>query len=91
MPFFDSDTKRWICRIMAISFRIAKEQAPGTISRSWIAKYINRSERFVQRHWNEDPFDCETAEYRPETTRESLSQESKDIITESLGKEKKFE
>ena len=81
--------KRWICRIMAISFRIAKEQAPGTISRSWIARYINRSENFVKRNWNGDPFNCETANCCPDTTRESLSQESKDIIVNSLGREKK--
>ena len=89
MPFFDDDKKRWIARIMAITLRIAKEQVPGTISRSWIAKYLNRSESFVKRNWNGDPFDCESDSFRPETTRESLSQESKDIITETLGREKK--
>ena len=74
---------------MAITFRIAKDQAPGIITRSWIAKYLNRTEKFVQLNWNRPPFDCEMADCRPHQTRESLSQESKDIITESFGREKK--
>ena len=74
---------------MTIIFPIAKEQIPGTISRGWIAKYLNRSESFVKRNWNGDLFNCESETFRPTTTRESLSQESKDIITETLGREKK--
>ena len=85
----DDEKKRWICRIMAISFRIAKEQLPGTISRSWVAKYINRSEDFVKRNWCRDPFECGMGDCRPHETRDSLSQESKDIILQSLGREKK--
>ena len=89
MAFKDSETKRWISRVMAIAFRIAKEQAHGTITRRWVAHFLNRSEKFVKDNWNRQPFDCEMADCKPKKTRESLSQESKDIITESLGREKK--
>ena len=70
---------------MAITFRIAKEQPPGTVSRSWVAKYLNRSEDFVKRNWNRDPFGCEMDRTHKEAA-ESLSQESKEIIKESLGR-----
>lgn len=73
---------------MAITFRIAKDQPAGTISRSWVARYLKRSEDFVKRNWKRDPFDCEM-DSRPAQVTESLSQESKEIITESLAREKK--
>ena len=80
-----------ISRIMAIAFYIAKEKAPGTITKPWVAKYLNRPESFVKRNWTGDPFNCDMspADCRPHETRESLSQESKDVITESLGRKKK--
>lgn len=73
---------------MAITFRVAKTLPPGTISRSWVAKYLNRSEDFVKRNWNKDPFECEM-DSAPKTGTIVLSQESQDIITSTLGKEKK--
>lgn len=84
----DSEKLRWICRIMAITFRIAKDQPAGTISRSWVVRYLKRSEDFVKRNWKRDQFDCEM-DSRPAQVTESLSQESKEIITESLAREKK--
>ena len=72
----DSEKLRWICCI-------TKDQLAGTISRSWVARYLKRSEDFVKRNWNRDPFDCEM-DSRPAQVAESLSQESKEIITESL-------
>ena len=87
--FGDNDRLRFIQRIMCITFRIAKDQLPGTLSRSWIAKYLNRSESFVTRNWNKDPYDCDTNDCTPNQTRENLSQESKDIIIENIGREKK--
>ena len=87
--FADSERLRFIHRIMAISFRIAKDQVPGSISRSWVAKFIKRSEGFVKRNWNRDPYECEMDDCCPDTTRESLSQESKDVILENIGREKK--
>ena len=73
---------------MSITFRIAKDQPAGTISRSWVARYLKRSEDFVKRNWNRDPFDCEM-DSRPAQVAECLSQESKEIITKSLVREKK--
>ena len=40
----DSEKKGWIARIMAITFCVAKDQPPGTISRSYVDRYLNRSE-----------------------------------------------
>ena len=45
-----------MCRIMAITFRIAKDLPTGTISRPWIAKTLNRSEEFLKKMWNKDNF-----------------------------------
>ena len=84
----DSEILRWICSSMAITFRITQDQPAGTISQSWVARYLKRSEDFVKRNWNCDPFDCEM-DSRPAQVAESLSQESKEIITESLAREKK--
>ena len=86
--FNDSEEQRWICRIMAITFRIAKTLPAGTISRSWIAKYLNRSEDFAKKNWHKDPFDCAMNSMPKEETI-SLSQESQQIIISTLGKEKK--
>ena len=84
----DSENLRWVCRIMAITFNVAKSLPPGTISRSWVAKYLNRSEDFVKKNWNKDPFCCEMNS-APKEDGISLSQESQQIIVSSLAKEKK--
>ena len=68
---------------MAIIFRVAKDHPPGTISRSWVVMYLNRSEDIVKRNWNRDPFDC-GMDSRPEELGQCLSQESKEIIVASL-------
>ena len=73
---------------MAITFRVAKSLPPNTISRSWVANYLNRSEDFVKRNWRKDPFECEM-DSAPKTSTIILSQESQDIITSFLAKEKK--
>ena len=86
--FNDSEELRWICRIMAITFRIAKSLPAGTISRSWVAKHLNRSEEFVKKNWNKDPFDC-AMNSAPKEDGISLSQESQQIIVSTLAKEKK--
>lgn len=85
--YADSEKKRWVSRIMAITFRIAKDLPPGTISRSWVAKTLNRSEDFVKKNWNKDPFNCEMNS-KQESHHESLSQESKEIIQSWLKKKK---
>ena len=84
----DSENLRWVCRIMAITFNVAKSLPPGTISRSCVAKYLNRSEDFVKKNWNKDPFCCEMNS-APKEDGISLSQESQQIIVSSLAKEKK--
>ena len=84
----DTEKSRWVCRIMAITFRIAKSLPPETISRAWVAKYLKRSEKFVSRNWHKDPFSCEM-ENEPKTGTIILSQESQDIITSTLAREKK--
>lgn len=86
---YDSEKNRWICRIMAITFRTARDLPSGTISRSWVAKYIKRSEDFVKRNWHGNPFDCERDSSNQIKGSVSLSQESRDIITATLGKERK--
>jgi len=43
----DSKALRDIDHAVAWTFNIAKDLKPGTISRSWIAKQIKRSESFV--------------------------------------------
>ena len=86
--FNDSEEKRWICRIMAITFRIAKTVPPGKLSRSWVAKYLNRSEQFVKMNWRKDPFECAMDSTQKEDAI-ILSQESQDIIVSTLAKEKK--
>ena len=84
----DTEKSRWVSRIMAITFRIAKSLPPGTISRPWVAKYLNRSEDFVKRNWHKDPFACEM-DSAPKASTIILSQESQEIITSTLAKEKK--
>ncbi len=75
---------------MAITFRIAKDLPPGTISRSWVAKTLNRSENFVKRNWNKDPFNCEM-DSKHVSYHESLSQESKDISQSCFAKQKRIQ
>ena len=66
-----------IDRIVAWAFWIAKSLKPGTISRSWVAKFIKRDESFVKRNWRNSPYEIEE-----EKEQKALSQESKDIIRE---------
>ena len=73
----DAEKSRWVCQIMAITFRIAKSLPPETIS-----------EKSVSRNWHKDAFSCEM-ESEPKTGTIILSQESQDIITSTLAREKK--
>src|SRR5277367_6718299 len=81
----DSEEARWIDRIRAITFREAKEAGASFISRSWVAKKINRSEDFVKRNWKTDPYSCFMQQENPGRPS-SLSQESKDIVTSIAGR-----
>ncbi len=71
---------------IANTFPIAKVQSLDTISWSWVAMYLNRSEDFVKRNWGKDPFDWEM-DRKLRSSNESLSQESQYIITATLEKE----
>ena len=44
----DSENLRFVDRILAIGFRIAKELPPETVNRAWMAKYLKTTEKFVQ-------------------------------------------
>ena len=44
----DSARLRFVDRILATGFRIAKNLPPETISRAWMANYSNRTEKFVE-------------------------------------------
>ena len=72
---------------MAIMLSVAKNQPPKTISRSCVDMYFNRSEDFVKRNWNRDPFDFGMDSW-PEEPAQCLSEESKDIVIASFAKEK---
>ena len=46
----DSKELRTIDHAVVWAFGVAKDLKPGTISRSWVAKFIKRSEIYVQRN-----------------------------------------
>ncbi len=85
--YADSEKKRWVSRIMAMTFRIVKDVPPGTIFRSWVAKTLNKCEDFVKGNWNKDPLNCEV-DSKQQNDTESLSQVSKDIIQSCFAKKK---
>ncbi len=72
---------------MAIMFRNGKDLPPGTIYRSWVSKTPNRSEDFIKRNWNKDPFNCEMNS-KQESHDESLPQESNVVIQSCFAKKK---
>ena len=88
MASMDCEESRHIDRIRAITFREARDAGAKFISRSWVANILKRSEKWVQKNWNKNPYDCkkdtETVG-RPAV----LSQESKNVIEESVGKQRK--
>ena len=53
----DSKSLGFVGSILAIGFRIAKDLPPGTISRTWMAKYLKRTEKFVQLNWNRSSYE----------------------------------
>ena len=83
----DSEKKRFVDRIRAVTFREARDAGASFISRSWVARRLRRSEDFVKRNWKKSLDDCE-AKFkggRPEV----LSQESKNIVIEGSCRRKK--
>ena len=81
----DSQRLMKIDRIVAWTFWRAKDLVPGTISRSWVAKFLKRSEDFVKRNWRVSPYTID----EEEEDQPVLSQESKTVIREMLSRPKK--
>ena len=85
------DTKkvREIDHVVAWSFGNAKDLPEGTVSRCWVAKFIKRSETFVKRHWNINPYDILLNEEKDDDEQRALSQESKEVVRNILSRPKK--
>ena len=76
----DSEKKRFVDSIRAVTLLEACDAGASFISRSWVALRLGRSKDFVKGNWNKSLDVCE-AKFeggRPEV----LSQESKDIVIE---------
>ena len=88
MAFADNEKIRYVDRILSIGLRIASEQKPGTVTRPWIANFLKRSERWISATWKKNPYEVEM---KKEHIGKAgvLSQESKEILKEMIGKEKK--
>ena len=82
----DSKILMEIDRIIAWTFRNALDLPPGTISRSYVANFLKRSEDFVKRNWKINPYESLVEE---EDEQRALSQESKIVIREMLARPKK--
>ena len=85
----DSKEIRNIDHIVAWTFHIAKDIKPGTISRSWVADFLKRSETFVKRNWSTNPYELLLNE-GDESEQRALSQESKEVIRRILTRPKKM-
>lgn len=95
--FDDNESSRFVDRIRAIAFKEARDEFVQMIkkdvdhnflSKKWIAEKIKRSEKFVQRHWNGNPYEQES-DFSQKTRPLKLSQESQDIILHSSCKRKR--
>ena len=82
----DSRKLMEIDRIIAWTFRNARDLPPGTISRSYVANFLKRSEDFVKRNWKINPYESLVEE---KDEQRALSQESKIVIREMLARPKK--
>lgn len=81
---FDSEEARVVDRIQAAAFFQAREAGATFITLKWVANRLKRSERWVSQNWRRNPMDC-FADFSNCGRPESLSQESKEIIKESIG------
>ena len=88
MAQYDSEEARHVDRIRVIAFHAARDAGAEFITRSWVAKRLNRSENFVQRNWNGDPYNCETKQ-PPAIGSRTLSDQSKQILPRQVGKQKR--
>ena len=83
----DSQELREKDHVAAWAFGIASRLEPGTISRAWVAKTLKRSETWVKRNWNVNPYHFPEEE---SDDQRALSQESKEVIRETLARPKKM-
>lgn len=55
----DTESRRYVDRIRAITFKEAKNEGANFITKAWVAERLQRGLTFVQDNWNKDPFNCE--------------------------------
>ena len=85
----DSETRRHIDRVRAITFREARDAGASFVTKSWVAERLSRSERFVQANWNRDPYDCAMDTEIIGIGGRTVSIESQDIIARESCRQKK--
>ena len=84
----ESEEKRHIDRIRAITFKEAKDNGAEFITRDWVANRIERSEAFVKRNWNRDPYDCKMDKQHIGASGDVLNEHEKRIIRTSAGSQR---
>ena len=84
----DSKELHAIDHAVVWEFGVVKDLKPGTISRSWLAKFIKHSEKYVQRNWKKNLYDSLHGD--DEKDQAALSQELKEIIREMLTRPRKI-
>lgn len=84
---YDNEKQRLADRIKCVAFREARDSGAQFINKHWIAEKLGRSESWVKRTWNKSVDECFTdfGEGRPL----KLSQESRNIVSNSSGMQKK--
>ena len=85
----DSKKKREIDRIVVWTFNIARDLPSGTICKKWVANFVKRSEKYVKKTWNNNPYEKLLEEEEEEVDKGVLSQESKEIIRGFLFRQRK--
>lgn len=85
----DSEERRYVDRIRAISFKQSKDNGADFITRRWVAEFIGRSEQFVKENWNRDPYECRMSKERIGHGGNTLNEHEKRIVRLSAGKQKK--
>src|SRR5271156_2775581 len=55
----DTENRRDVDRIRAITFKEAKNEGANFITKAWVAERLLKGFTFVQDNWNKDPYNCE--------------------------------
>ena len=85
----NSEEVTHVDRVMAIAFREARDLGAAFITRSWVAKRLKRSERWVTDNWNKDPYDCKKNTTNIGLGGRTISLQSREIIKNHAGRQKK--